>query len=265
MVSELPTKSRLIVLGASNVTRGLVPLLHVARQTIGSPLDFVVAAGHGRSYNWETRVAIRRLCGILHCQLWEDLKTAPPSPTTALLTDIGNDILYGATPSQISSWVEECLARLAPHCDRLIVTQLPLSSFREVGQARFLAFRTLLFPFTRLQLGEALARAEEVNQRVSELAARYHARLVLPTRSWYGFDPIHVRPRFHEAAWRTILAPKENSDEGATNRFPREPFAPLHALRMLLLPPAARKLFGVSQHRAQPAARWNDGTTIALY
>jgi hypothetical protein len=50
----------------------------------------------------------------------------PPLPTAALITDIGNDLFYEASVERIAEWIEQCLSRLAPLCERIVVTQLPL-------------------------------------------------------------------------------------------------------------------------------------------
>ena len=56
----------------------------------------------------------RELPGIVECGLWDALAQRPPAPTVALLTDIGNDLLYDVPVPQIVSWVETCLDRFSP-------------------------------------------------------------------------------------------------------------------------------------------------------
>ncbi|HEY5315121.1 MAG TPA: hypothetical protein VIK18_21495, partial [Pirellulales bacterium] len=55
-----PTR-RLVLLGASNLTRGLAPVLQTAAQLWDEPLDILAAAGHGRSYGATSRVLVRSL------------------------------------------------------------------------------------------------------------------------------------------------------------------------------------------------------------
>ena len=63
---------RLIILGASNVTRAFGSLVNMASDVLQGPLEVVAAHGHGRSFGapWST-VLVRKLPGILHCGLWE--------------------------------------------------------------------------------------------------------------------------------------------------------------------------------------------------
>ena len=62
---ELTGRRRAVVLGASNVSRGLARLATVARARAGGPMDLFVAAGHGRGYGVSSRVWLRRLPSIL--------------------------------------------------------------------------------------------------------------------------------------------------------------------------------------------------------
>ena len=88
-----------VAIGASNLSRGLAGLVTtVRRRRIGS--DILVAAGHGRSFGVTSRVAWRRLPSILGCGLWRAIDRLNPAgdrPVAAIVTDIGNDLLYGFT------------------------------------------------------------------------------------------------------------------------------------------------------------------------
>ena len=150
---------RVIVLGASNAAIGISVAIESAWQAFGQPLDFLAAMGFGRSYGIRSCVLGRSLVGILDCGLWQDLAQRSRIPATALLTDIGNDLVYEVPVEQIVEWVEECLRRLSSCADRLIVTELPIESIRKLTRWRFLLMRTILFPQCRLDLRTAIQRA----------------------------------------------------------------------------------------------------------
>ncbi len=105
-------RRRVILLGASNLTRGISTVVGIAQASLGGPLDVVAAMGHGRSYGMWSRVLVRELPGIATCALWDALDRRPRLDTVALVTDIGNDIFYGASIDEIVSWVDVTLARL---------------------------------------------------------------------------------------------------------------------------------------------------------
>ena len=113
----------------------------------------------------------RKISGIFPCALWQDLQNRPPLPTAALVTDIGNDLLYGVTPDRLLEWVERCLDRLADAGAATVVTQLPIDSIERLGEARFRFFRRLLFPRSTAHFGRC-AGARARNQRTAHRARR---------------------------------------------------------------------------------------------
>ena len=251
---------RVVLLGASNLTLGLATVVDTARSLWNGPLDILVAAGHGRSYGMSSRVLARRLPSILSCGLWSDLSQRPPLPTAAVVTDVGNDLLYEAPVTQITAWVTECLSRLASHCEQIVVTQLPLDSLLRLSAWRFYLLRTALFPRCRLSLKTALQYARELQDGVVASAAKYDARLVAPRREWYGLDPIHIRRRCRPAAWHGILGACQDDAkiEQATTSFWRW-------LQLIRQRPQSRHWLGRHQQQAQPVCRLPDGTALSLY
>lgn len=262
-----PTR-RWVLLGASNLTRGLATAVSVARRTHRAPLDLLAAIGNGRSYGWYARLLGRGLPGIIDCGLWRDLNARPRLPTSALLTDIGNDVMYGAKVEEIVGWVEECLARLAKVDADVVVTGLPLVNLPRLGPIRFQAVRRLFFPRNRDSLAQVTDRAHAVDTAVRRLAERYGARFVEPRGEWYGLDPIHYRRKHWRAAWQKILA--RDVAHGEPKDFDSESVPWLDRsiaswLRTRLWMPEERWLFGIAQRRAQPSVVLEDATRISLY
>ena len=242
--------TRLVLLGASNLTTGLPTALATAGARLGpGPMDVLVAAGHGRSYGRWSRVLVRGLPAILDCGLWPVLAAAG-RPSHALLTDIGNDIAYGAEPAELAGWVDACLARLSGA--RAIVTLLPMARLTRLAPWQYHLFKAALFPGRRLPFRVFRARLGEVNARLGDLGARHGAAVVEPPAGWYGADPIHVTRGREGAAWAAILAAWGigKADTRVTCRS---------------LAPAWRTVCGVSLHRRQPAAVLDNGTTISLF
>ncbi len=99
------TRPCVVLLGASNLTRGISTVVGMARGIVGEPSEFLIAMGHGRSYGQRSSVLGRSLPGITQCGLWEALRHAR-GPTSALITDIGNDVIYGVPVETIlrSQW-----------------------------------------------------------------------------------------------------------------------------------------------------------------
>lgn len=241
---------RFIVLGASNVTLAFPRLWHGLRRSLAEPMEVFAAHGHGRSFGTWSRVGPRELPGIIHCRLWDDLASQPSveMPARALVTDIGNDLLYGADPEQIAKWVAVILQRLKQMEARVVLTQLPVASVLKVGRVRFQFLRKLLFPNSRFQFEELESKVNDLNRRIVELGRESD----VPTRElrheWYGFDPIHIRRSVRAAAWRELLSPWFENPQSVDFRNVN----PAESLRIWRQRPAERRWFGRVQETAQP-------------
>jgi hypothetical protein len=252
-----PDIRRVVALGASNLTRGFHAVVWAARHTWGPGVEVFGAFGHGRSYGAQSRVFVRSLPGILESGLWRELESRPRIPTRALVTDIGNDILYGYSVDQILSWVNETLSRLRGVTTDIVVTDLPLFNLPRMSSLKFDVFRWLLFPSCGLSLEDVRLRAERVNAGVGELAAAYSATFVHLNPDWYGIDPIHIRPPFWRSAWREILRSETDSQLRDGSRW--------EAVRLYLMPPERRRLCGFEQYTPQSGIALRSGGRIWLY
>jgi hypothetical protein len=257
---QQPTR-RVILLGASNLVRSLSTVVETVRQIWREPVEIMAAIGHGRSYGQDSRVLGRKISGIFPCTLWEDLHSRPSLPTFALVTDVGNDLLYGNSVEQLSEWVERCLDRLSDAGATTIVTQLPIDALATLGTARFMLFRALLFPKSRLTLSVALALANEVNARLTEFASRQKTSVIPVSKSWYGFDPIHVKRRSMRHAWPAMLAAwRDGDDPRIVLRASVARWAYVNCLA-----PSEWSMWGVRRRAQQPCGEFSDGTTLSLY
>ncbi len=206
---ELNVRPQLVVLGASNVSRGLARLAAITRARTGGSADLFVAAGHGRSYGVNSRVALRRLPSILGCGLWRALDReratkVEPAPPLALVTDIGNDLLYGFAVDQVAAWVRESVRRLADRGATIAITRLPLASIGGVGRVRYRALRTCYVPGCRLALDEMKVAAGRLDAAVVAIADDVGAIVVEQPGEWYGLDAIHVRRRRLDDFWHGV-------------------------------------------------------------
>lgn len=201
------THRQLIVLGASNVTMGWKYLTDVAVRRGYSVIH--VAAGMGRSYIRRSRFAWRSLPAIRTCGLWESLQTSADTlcATDVLLTDLGNDLVYGFSPSEIVSAASACIEQLrALHPDCTItVTRPPTDSLRRLSELRFALFRAILFPFSGIRLDPIRRSAEQLDELTQQLCTDLQLTCHQPDSDWYAFDPIHVRRSSRSDAFERFI------------------------------------------------------------
>lgn len=249
--------ARVVALGASNLTRGFQTVVSSARTSWGPEVEVLAALGHGRSYGATSHFLIRALPGILECGLWRELESRPHAPTRALVTDIGNDILYGSSAPQILGWIAEALGRLQRTTTDIVLTDLPLAGILRMSEAKFLLVRSVFAPSCRLPFAHVRETAESVNAGLAHLAVVHGARFCHLKPEWYGFDPIHIRPSLWRPAWQDILGVPSMSNG---TRGGGMESATLH-----LMPAERQWLFGREQFTPQSGRRLRAGGRVWLF
>lgn len=240
---------------------GLSELVEAMTCRATGPIDLLVAAGHGRCYAGPGRFLGRILPAIPDCGLWDALEGAQSTSTKALITDVGNDLMSGRSPTWIARRIEVCLARLSSLGADTLLTGLPMTNLTGLGSWRFRFFRSLLFPGRSLSLADVRQRARELDDHLAELAARYRTCLVEPDPDWFGLDGIHIRRSMRRRAWSEIVSrwwsaadPPERIDASRTGKRRKTRFAPERST-----------IFGLPRRRTQPALGWTDGGTLSCY
>jgi hypothetical protein len=248
---------RAVLLGASNLRTSLPALLPALRQQAGGPVEALAACGHGRSYGtWSRFLFVRRLPGIAGCGLWRNLEELPPRRTLALVTDAGNDLVYGADPRTIESWIGACLDRLARQRAEVVLTLLPLPRLEKLTPRQVRIAAAILFPGRPAPWPDLLDRARDLDERLRRLGQEHGARLVEPQAAWYGLDPIHPRRSLQWQVWDHVLS----------SWFPeRTAGPPPSRVRVPWLGAEETRLGGFTFLRPQPTVRLKDGTSVGFY
>jgi hypothetical protein len=170
------------------------------------------------------------------------------------VTDVGNDTLYGFEPEQILAWVDDAITRLASVTDDIVVTGLPMESIGRLSPLTFRVARSLLAPSCRLSQADVVAAAERVQAGLERLARDRGLRFLALRPSWYGLDPIHIRPSLWQPAWQEIL--------GVSCQVRR---SRAEALRLYLMRPERQSLCGIARHRPQTGVTLTRGAQVWLY
>lgn len=239
---------------------GLPEIVQTSRAIWRSGIELFAALGHGRSYGEYSSLLFRTLPGILDCGIWKALKHRATVPTSALITDVGNDILYGHSPAEIIHWVDECILRLQRCTPDILITDLPMAGIRNLSRGRFLLFRTAFFPRCRLAQEEVLCNAEQVSAGMAELAQRRGSRFIQMPTEWYGFDPIHIRRSRRRAVWHQVLCEwQQISCPIPARASVRE------SLQLRFMRPERRWIMNKEQFTKQTGQQLECGGTIWLY
>lgn len=202
----LSESSRLVVLlGASNLSLALPLASQLLAQSCG-PLDIRAACGFGRSYGAQSRCFATVFPGITESALWTELPSEVSQRPLGLLTDIGNDLMYGVEIQTILEWVETCLKPLAELQSEIVITLPPVERIRQLRPWQFAIAQRLLFPLAKWRHDVMLKLVESLVEELRILAEKYGAALVEPTTTWYGLDPIHIRRADRASAFTTFFS-----------------------------------------------------------
>jgi hypothetical protein len=262
MTTPVAPQARLVVLGASNVARGIRNIVLIARGLEQKPVEVVTAMGHGRAYGVSTWAPFRRLPAIIECGLWPALAQHNHLPTRVLVTDIGNDLVFGQSPAMLMANVRSCVDRLRSHSTHIMLTTPPVESIRQLSPWKFQLFRRLLFPKATITLSEAQHNAESLHELIQRYCESEDLKLYRVPMKWYGFDPIHIRSTQQHQAWNDLLSALHKKNIVIPKIF-FQTFNAWKSLRSLL--PEQSVVSRGMRHVTQPSAQLNDGTRVSFY
>lgn len=251
--SDVPAE--VVILGASNVTKNLGVIVTTLRDAFPHGVRIFIAHGHGRSYGLKTRALIRQLEGHVDSRLWTTLAEHGDRRANryALVTDVGNDLLFGPNVDAILGWVTQCLSRLkAAGCEISLAT-LPVEPLLQLSRWRYQATSRLFFPKHAVGWEDMQSNIKELDAGLRVASQAVQARVVKPSADWYGFDPIHFRMRNRLEAVTALLngwstAPEMTAKSGG----------PTEALRLWTSRPARKWISGKLIETPQPIRREQD-------
>ena len=260
-IETLQESTRVVFLGASNLSRSFPTAVNVARDVLRTRLMIHAAMGPGRSYGKESGFMGKKISGIFFSRLWDEYSAHECSRTIAFVTDIGNDLAYGEPPERITVWVAACVERLVQARAEVVLTNVPIGVLRRLSRTRFELFRALLFPRCPLPWTTLLDRAEELHQRLADLSENRNMPIFTVPNAWYGFDPIHPRSAQLANYWRAMFAHVMKSDcpRGRLNT----PLRTYWRLRTLSTPDVRWK--ATSRRFSLTRATLADGSRVVLY
>ena len=257
-------RNRIILLGASNLTLSLRLVIQILQRRLGEPGEIFTAIGHGRAYGCFSEMLLRGLPGIADCGLWRQLDTSDEQkqPVYALLTDIGNDIMYELPPEKILLALEWCVKQLQRLRAQIVMTGLPMASIENLTEKRFTFFRNLFYPCCRLSRNEAIARARTIHAGLVEMAARYRFTLVEQQACWFGADGIHVKFKRRADYYRNVLSGFTAADHEPEPGYDDHPSLPFWQRRATF---AYKTILGRECVCPQPSGLSLNGSKVFKY
>ncbi len=189
-----PDSSILIILmGASNLARGYAGLANCLTRVLHpAPVEILHASGPGRAYCVEGGLFNVTYPPIGTCGIGSAVRerAAGKSRVAALLTDIGNDIMYGVSADEIIRCLGNLIDELRGLGAGVLATSIHVDLERDVGETYFKILRSVFYPGSGIQFSEAASAVRQINAFLEE-SAKEKITLLRGVKEYCGADKIH--------------------------------------------------------------------------
>ncbi|MBC8287870.1 MAG: hypothetical protein H8E42_10405 [Nitrospinae bacterium] len=202
------TESLFVLLGASNLARGHSALTrHISQNISGS--EFVNALGPGRGYCARGGLLNFTYSPIGGCRVMESARVYAERGfrVIVLLTDIGNDIMYGVPEKSLI----ECLDTLIEKSLRLnaevFVTAIHVDVCKDMGKRSFKLLKAIFYPKSSVTFDQADSAVKKLNHYLEEKSQQNErVHLVSGLGAFCGMDKIHYGLFKSHLAWSRVAS-----------------------------------------------------------
>jgi hypothetical protein len=195
-----------VLLGASNLARGYSALTRQISKNI-SASEFLNALGPGRGYCARGGLFNFTYSPIGECRVMESAKVYAERGfrMTVLLTDVGNDIMYGVPESSLI----ECLDALIEKSLRLnaevFVTSIHVDVSKDMGKTSFKLLKSIFYPNSPVTFDQADSAVKKLNHYLAEKSLQNdRVHLVSGLGAFCGLDKIHYGLFKSHLAWSRV-------------------------------------------------------------
>jgi len=195
-----------IFLGASNLARSFYGLKRcITRCLFPRPVNFIHAMGPGRGYISQGGILNMTYPPILQCDI---LKAAYSrrkinQQVVALITDIGNDIMYGVPVEEIIGGLQSLFDTLTEFEASIFVTSIPVDLKSDIGEFYFRILRRVFFPNSPVEYYQALEAIEVINKFIIQ-SLNKNIIVINEMKQFCGIDKIHYSLFKSRSAWSHI-------------------------------------------------------------
>lgn len=207
-VSPLPADSPvlLVLLGASNLSRGCFAFArHMKVCLYPRKVEVLIASGPGRAYCVSGGLLNITYPPIQSSDIFNVAQRKRESGyrVVALVTDIGNDIMYGVSADQVIEVVQQMFDKLQSMDAEIFYNTLPVAFEKGVHPIWFYILRSVLLPFSRVSYDEAVSGIIAVNDFIRQCDLK-QGHLIQGMDRYLGFDEIHYGWLRAHSAWSHV-------------------------------------------------------------
>ena len=196
-----------IFLGASNLARSFHGLKYcIERCIFPRPASFVHAMGPGRGYVSRGGILNAVYSPILNCGILEAVrnKKIKDQSVVALITDIGNDIMYGVSSEKIINGLQYLLNALGEFKTNIFITSIPVDLENDISELHFHIIRQIYFPKSPVKYSQASNNIKAINKFILQ-SSNKKITVINDMKQFCGIDKIHYSILKSQSAWSHVV------------------------------------------------------------
>ena len=192
-----------IFLGASNLARSFHGLKYcIERCILPRPAIFMHAMGPGRGYLSRGGILNTVYSPILNCGILEAArnKKIKDQLVVALITDIGNDIMYGVSSEKIIDGLQYLINTLCEFKTNIFITSIPVDLENDISELHFHIIRQIYFPKSPVKYSQASNNIKAINKFILQ-SSNKKITTIDDMKQFCGIDKIHYSILKSQSAW----------------------------------------------------------------
>jgi len=195
-----------VLLGASNLARGYSALTrHISKNISAS--EFLNALGPGRGYCARGGLLNFTYSPIGECSVMKSAKVYAERGfrVTVLLTDIGNDIMYGVPESTLIEALDTLIEKSLKMNAEVFLTSIHVDVSNDMGKTSFKLLKSIFYPNSPVTFDQADSAVKKLNHYLAEKSLQNErVHLVSGLGEFCGMDKIHYGLFKSHLAWSRV-------------------------------------------------------------
>ncbi len=193
-------------MGASNLARGYSMFTrHISNCFGNNNTEFLNALGPGRGFCARGGMFNFTYPPIQDCRILEAAKKKSCDNRAVLITDIGNDLMYGVSADTLIESLDSLINRALQWDAEIFLTSIHVNLKKDVSQTTFLILKSFFYPGSSITYEETDLFIIKVNgylKKKAEQNERVH--LISGMESFAGGDKIHYSLLKTHSAWEKV-------------------------------------------------------------
>jgi hypothetical protein len=195
-----------VLLGASNLARAYSALTRHLSQNI-SQSQFVNALGPGRGYCARGGLLNFTYTPIGECRVMKSVEdfAQQGGRVAVLLTDIGNDIMYGVPEQSLIECLDSLIEKSLGWNAEIFLTSIHVDVSRDMGKTTFNLLKAVFYPKSTVTFYQADSAVKKVNLYLQEKSQQNEkVHLISGMGTYCGLDKIHYSLLKSHLAWSCV-------------------------------------------------------------